>query len=242
MELSREARAKIVRPREYDSTPEYEPTVVESCLNRFKMVIDPLFFDSQRASFSWKAPGNALVCSNNAFIEASFKITTHGRVDYSTQSGPTLQLAEARGATLEDAHSAGGALATVLVRDIDKLAFASGDGFSQALSSIQLVVNGAVLSNTRQKDYVQALDLAWIHKDVMQKRFSRVGGLPTQYDSVCVSGRSFAHDFGGAASSIVNAYTGDSGIEKRCINLLSATTSVTHARKSFLHHVLVNPC
>lgn len=224
MKLGVEPSVKVLRPREYSSTPTYEPTVVESCLNRLKMVIDPLYFDSQRASFSWKAPGNALLCSNNAFIEASFKITSTERIDYRTQSGSTVAVSGTAGARIVASGAAGAVENAPAVRQMDKLAFGSGDAFAQAVSSVQLVINGAVLSNTRQNDYVQALDLAWIHRDVFQKRFARCGGLPTQYDSVCVSGRLSATT--GAASAL-DGVTGDSGIEKRCINLLSATKTVS---------------
>lgn len=234
MEIGAQPPVKVLRPCEYDSFPVYEPAISESCLNRFKMVIDPLYMDRQRASWSFKAPGNSLLASHNAFIEASFKITTHvpageggnrgRRVDYRTQTGPTVQMGNRL--AVEASGAVGAVENTVTCQQMAKLAFASGCGFSQALTNVQLVVNGASLSNSRQNDYVQALDLAWLSKDTMQKRFSRCGGMPTQYDSVCCSGRTFAHDVANGASGLFTGTTGDSGIEKRCVNLIASTTSI----------------
>jgi len=176
MEVAQGPPVKIIRPREYDSTPVYEPSITESCLNRFRMQIDPLYFDKQRASFSWKAPGNSLLASNNCFIECSFKITTppFRRLDYRTQTAPTVQIRDAD-TGLAGVGGDGGAEHNPAILQAVKLAFASGCGFSQALTNVQLIVNGAALSNSRQNDYVQALDLAWLSKTTMQKRFSRCG-------------------------------------------------------------------
>ena len=61
----------VYRDPRYSSYPRWKPEVVESCLGVFKMKIDALSFDSQRASFSWKAPGLGLLCQNQIFLEAS---------------------------------------------------------------------------------------------------------------------------------------------------------------------------
>ena len=224
MEIAQEASVKVLRPREYDSFPTFEPTLVESCLNRFKLVVDPLYFDAQRASFSWKAPGNGLVCSNNAFIEMSFDVQATGAIDIKSMSGPLsredndIDIAAAIGADLS------GAAETSQARDGMKLCFGAGDAFAGAISSVQLVANGAVLSNTRLNDYANTLDECWVHESVMQKRFSRCGGAPDRYDTVCVSGRSFAADAKATkVGSVIEGYTADSGIARRCENLLQST-------------------
>ena len=89
---------------------------------------------------------------------------------------------------------------------------------------MQLIVNGAALSQNRQRDYMRSLQKCWFDKDVFQKRFSQCGGTPQQYDSVAVQGEVLNQaqtgaDFNGLLSTgCVVGYTGDSGIRDRLRN------------------------
>ena len=211
-------RVSVFRPVEYQMGPSAQPEVSESCLNRYRMQIDPQFFDEQRASFQLRAPGLGVVCSNNMFIEASFTIRAPARWNFATAS-QALFAPQPR----QDIEAPGNdAAAEVLTLAYSpKICFGGGDAMAGALSNVQLVCNGAALSNSRQRTYTNALDRVWFGKDVFQRRFSCCGGKCDAYDSVCVSGRTNA-----ANLATINGFTADSGIEKRCQNLLACTTTI----------------
>jgi len=178
-------RVSVYRPPEY-TTNTFQSEVVESALNVFRMKVDATSVDEQRMSFSARSPGLGLVCSSRVFLECDFKIRSNKTMSL-LSLGPQEQQYKQPGAY--PAQGAGAALAIAvghadyMVRSICKPAFGQGDPFSQCLSSTQLVVNGASLSENRQNEYQFALDQAWFSSDVMKKRFSAAGGPYTQYDT-----------------------------------------------------------
>ena len=101
-----------------------------------------------------------------------------------------------------------------------KIVFGGGDAFAGAISNVQLVCNGAALSNSRLRTYSNALDRCWFGEEVFQRRFSCAGGKCDAYDSVCVSALLADH------TTPASGFTADSGIEKRAENLLQCTTSI----------------
>ena len=162
-------RVSVFRPVEYQMGPSAQPEVSESCLNRYRMKIDPQFFDEQRASFQLRAPGLGVVCSNNMFIEASFTIQAPSRWTFSTASQALVSPINRNNI---EAVGAAGAAEVIVLGYAPKLAFGGGDAVAGALSNVQLVCNGAALSNSRQRTYTNALDRVWFGKDVFQRRFS----------------------------------------------------------------------
>ena len=75
---------------EYRIAPSFQPSVTESAVNRYRMVIRPLSFTAERASYSFRSPGTGTLMSPNVFIEADFKITAPGRWDYASAVGPIV--------------------------------------------------------------------------------------------------------------------------------------------------------
>ena len=215
----------VYRPQRYRISPLWRGEVTESCINRYKMRVDPLSFSEQRASFSWRAPGQGVILSPNAFIEASFLIRTPGHQDYKTMLSPILQLGDIRNVTAVGQNAQ---VEHYLASYQPKVCFGSGDAFGGSISNYQLVINGASLSNSRQNTYKQVLDRVWYSEDTFQRRFSQAGGAQDKYDSVCVSGDAFAEDagHGDAPFSKVSAFTADSGVQKRIENLMSCTVSM----------------
>ena len=103
------------------------------------------------------------------------------------------------------------------------MAFGGGDAFG---GSYSLSINGSVVSNVRQNEYRAAIDRVWFSPETMQRRFQYAGGEPARYDSKCVSGEScLINQTHAGASSVVDAYTADSGLQKRCMNVLNCVTS-----------------
>jgi hypothetical protein len=120
---------------------------------------------------------------------------------------------------------------TPIVRPIgfaSKICFGSQDAFGGALSNYQLVINGASISNARQNDYKTTLERCLFAPEYFQRNFSQCGGQPDMYDTVACSGLAYdlaAANHDGRSDSIVDAYTADSGIQKRCANFVGATVS-----------------
>ena len=207
----------VYRPQRYRISPLWRGELVESCVSRYKMRVDPLSFSEQRASFSWRAPGTGTILSPNAFIEASFKIRTPGHADYKTLLSPILQLGN-----VLNVSAVGGpaAVENYTASYQPKICFGSGDAFAGSITNYQLVVNGASLSNSRQNTYRQVLDRCWFSEDTFQRRFSQCGGAQDKYNSVCVSGDAFVsgagHAANGGADAIqkVCAFTCDSVLQK----------------------------
>ena len=75
---------------EYRLAPQFTPNVTQSAANKYRMVIQPLSFTEQRASYSWRAPGVGTLMSPNLFIEADFVVSMPGRWDYATAVGPII--------------------------------------------------------------------------------------------------------------------------------------------------------
>jgi len=192
----------VYRPEHYRIAPLWRAEVTESCINRYKMLVDPLSFDKQRASFSLRAPGVGTICSPNAFIEASFKISYPGHADYKTMLSPILQLVNIRDVVNQ------GEVAQTEQYNVGygvKCCYGSGDAFGRSITNYQLVVNGASISNARGNLYKQVLDRCWYSDDTFQRRFSQCGGRQDQYDSVCCSGHAFLMDQGQGNPATIRA-------------------------------------
>ena len=254
-----EDRFVVERAAEYSISPQYRPTVVESHLSKYVLEVDPLAFDKDRASFSYRSPGLGVIQNSTVEIAFDLRLTSRVPITYVGQMGPQIQILQ-NNATQELAGQA--ANAAFDVRSLQgtaaipssKLAFGSGDAMQKCISSMQIVVNGAAIAQTRQRDYMRSLQKCWFDKDVFQKRFAQCGGTPQQYDAVAVSGETLqnivGHQPGGLAASVapytgvqdtltVAGFTGDSGIRDRLKNVLgciqkapvgTATTAVRDIR------------
>lgn len=236
---------QVLKQDEYRIAPTFQPSVTESCANRYKMVIRPLSFTKERASYSWRSPSVGCLMSPNAFIEMDFQVETPGKWDYSAAVGPIV------GQQLFMPQHVEAADETFNIAPRPKLCFGSQDSVGGAIDNIQITVNGSSISNARLKDYKWCLDSMWYEPDLFQKRFGTAGGCPQMYDVRCVSGegyfRSSAYDAlsthagqleaagtfvradrGGnirAGSSAettpaVCAFTGDSGLQRRTEGIL----------------------
>ena len=231
---------------EYRIAPTFQPSVTASAVNRYKMVIRPLSFTPERASYSFRSPGTGTLMSPNVFIEADFKVWIPGKWDYASAVGPIV------GPQLYMGNNAEAVDETFNVAPRPKICFGECDAMGSAIDNIQVTVNGTSISNARLRDYKYSLDRTWYETDLIQKRFGSAGGCPQMYDSKPVSGetyyRSSAHDAlvthagagairasaaagqgtdhdvplcsNAATTPAVVAFTGDSGIQRRTEALL----------------------
>ena len=225
---------RVFRPSEYSVTPTFTQVVAESCTNRYRMKVDALSADAQRMSFSWKAPGLSLLLSPQAFIECQFDVQIADNVvGFRAQTGTVLQrkvgVQNNDGAAQQAAGTAFMAAAAGVNTRLDDqalIAFGQGDCFSQALTSYQLVFNGAAMSQVRQNEYKGTLDRCWISQDAFRRRFSQAGGEYSSWDGVAVSGASLiAGTQTGAADTPVIGQTQDSALRRRMINFLNAISA-----------------
>ena len=219
--------ASVYRPAWYDAQPEFAAEVVESVANRYRMKVDALSASTKRMSFSFRSPGVSVFLSPNAFVECSFEIEFAGRNTFKTQTGPVIQRLNT------SSIEAPGAGAVAMPNDkilgfASKVCFGSADAMGNALTNYQLVVNGASISNSRQNTYKTTLERCWYSPQYFQRNFSQAGGAPDAHDTVAVSGLAHIHNAGvdGQTDGIINAYTADSGIQKRCQNFLAATVAL----------------
>ena len=220
-------RVSVFRPPEYNIRPLWKAEVTESMINRYRMKVDALSYSEQRLSFSFRSPGVGVLLSSNVFCEMQFDVSFPGRSNFKTQMGPVIQRLNPTDILASGANAVAQPGAKVL-GFAPKLCYSDGDAFGSCMTNYQVVVNGASLSNARINEYKAVLDRCWYADDVFQKRFHGCGGLPDQYDSVCVSGISYTRtgNADGRDDGMVNAYTGDSGIQKRCENLLACTVGL----------------
>ena len=64
-----------IRPAELEFTPGFRASVHETPVNVYRMKVDAQSSDPRRFSFSWRAPGNNLLCSPQAYVE--FDLCVH---------------------------------------------------------------------------------------------------------------------------------------------------------------------
>jgi len=91
------------------------------------------------------------------------------------QLGPQVNLVQEASAAGAQAQVAGFTVdpAASKVACATKICFGSGDAMQKAISSLQIIVNGAAIAQTRQRDYMRSLQKCWFDKSVFQKRFSQ---------------------------------------------------------------------
>ena len=225
-----EDRFIVERPAEYSVAPQYRPTVVESCLSKYVLEVAPLSFDKDRCSFSYRSPGLGVLQNSTVELVFTVRVTSKMPITFVGQMGPQVNLVQAASAAGAQGQGAGfnpnpAASHTACA---SKICFGSGDAMQKSISSLQIIVNGAALAQTRQRDYMRSLQKIWWDKSVFQKRFSQCGGTPQQYDSVAVQGEvlagaTVAAPFnGGQATACVVGFTGDSGVRDRLRNFNNA--------------------
>ena len=72
----------VYRPAEYKvGQPSFRGELIESCLNRYKLIVEPLSFDEQRCSYSFRSPGIGSICSPNVYLTTKWVVKTRGRMD-----------------------------------------------------------------------------------------------------------------------------------------------------------------
>ena len=179
----------VYRPDAYRLQPSWKVEVVESATQVFRMVSDPLHMDEQRASFPVRAPGQGVLLQPQVFLEARFQIQTPGRCTYDQVMGPILQAFDTRAITAVNAARAN---ETYKVGYTPKVCFSQGDAMGKSMSSYQITINGASISNSRQTLYKRSLDQCWFSDDVFQCRFGQCGGRSNDYKVQPVSGSAFA--------------------------------------------------
>ena len=64
-----------IRPAELEVAPTFQGSVHECPVNVYRMKIQAQSADSRRFSFTWRSPGNNLICSPQGFIE--FDLVCH---------------------------------------------------------------------------------------------------------------------------------------------------------------------
>jgi hypothetical protein len=210
----------VVRPSEYDVAPTYRPSVVESHLSKYVLEVDPLSFDKNRASFSYRSPGLGTLQKSTVEIAFTLRIGSRLPINFVANMGANLQIV----ANSQNFNAHGNA---TLAGATPKIAFGSGDAMQGAISSLQIVVNGASISQVRQRDYMRSLQKAWFSPRVFQRRFNECGGTPQAYDSVAVSGETLnlanlaVYDGTAANTATISGFTGDSGTRDRLKNIMA---------------------
>ena len=226
-----EDRFVIERPAEYSVAPQYRPQVTESHLSKYVLEVDPLAFDKDRCSFSYRSPGLGVIQNSTVELIFNVRVTSRMPVTMLGQLAPQICISQIASAQGGQAQGAGFVVNPAGSRAVcsSKICFGSGDAMQKCISSMQVIVNGAALAQTRQRDYMRSLQKCWFDKDVFQKRFSQCGGTPQQYDSIAVSGESTGDGAGGAntfdgtaSTSYICGFTGDSGVRDRLRNINNA--------------------
>ena len=82
-----EDRFIVERAAEYSVQPQYRPTVVESHLSKYVLEVDPLAFDKDRASFSYRSPGLGTLQSSKVELAFTIKITSKQQIGYVATMG-----------------------------------------------------------------------------------------------------------------------------------------------------------
>ena len=219
----------VTRPQELDLKPSYQPGVTAGREWRYQLEVNPLSFSERQMQFSWRAPGISSVMSNNIFLEFDVDLRTGGgNYDFQSVKGPLVQLSKIQADTANYPQNAALTMGAgeVVRRAVVKCGFGDCDAVGQSLTGYQLTINGQVISQSRQNEYQRTLNMVWFSPALQQKRFSRCGGKPTAYDSICCSGESFAHNHANAPSSHVTAFTGDTGLQACMENLVECTVDV----------------
>ena len=216
-----ESRFIVERAAEYSVQPQYRPTVVESHLSKYVLEVDPLAFDQDRASFSYRSPGLGTLQSSQVELAFTIKIESKQQIGYVSTMGPQLMLVNRQAAVGGTAGGYTNAMATSHIGPSCKLAFGSGDCIQKCIASLQIIVNGAAIAQSRQRDYMRSLQKCWFDKSVFQKRFAMAGGTPQQYDATAIQGELL--DPVGGRSKVVAGFTGDTGVRDQLKNLLACT-------------------
>ena len=101
-----EDRFIIERSAEYSVAPTYRPTVVESHLSKYVLEVDPLAFDKDRCSFSYRSPGLGVI--QNATVELVFnvRVTSRMPITYLGQMGPQISIVQSGSAAAAQAQPA----------------------------------------------------------------------------------------------------------------------------------------
>ena len=160
-----EDRFIVERAAEYSVQPQYRPVVVESHLSKYVLEVDPVAFDESRASFSYRSPGLGVIQNSTVEIAFTIRVATRSKINLLAMMGPQWQLQE-----LLDTAIAGAVAvnpATLRVHPATCIRFGSGDAMQKAISSLQVVVNGSAVSQTRQRDYMRSLQKCWFDRDAV---------------------------------------------------------------------------
>ena len=224
---------RVYRPDEFRFAPSYSVEMAESAVQIFQQKTDALHADEQRMSFSIKSPGVGVICSPQLILQMDWELSCPTALDYRQALGPIFAPVDVRplsadeaSETANDSHAMGYAA---------KIAFGEGDAVFNQLSSYQLVINGAAVSNHSQNLYKRSLDQCQIPDSVWKTRYAMAGGSYQKYDSVAVSGEAYqstvSFSTGGGRieygqDAKVVAFTADSGVQSRVEGLLGCITDV----------------
>lgn len=83
-----EDRFLIERPAEYSISPQYRPSVVESHLSKYVLEVDPLSFDKDRCSFSYRSPGLGVIQNSTVELVFNVQVTSRMPITLVGQLGP----------------------------------------------------------------------------------------------------------------------------------------------------------
>ena len=65
----------VTRPSELHIAPTFQANVHEVPVNLYRLKVNAQSYDSRRMSFTWRAPGNRLIASPQAYLE--FELVCH---------------------------------------------------------------------------------------------------------------------------------------------------------------------
>ena len=89
-----EDRFVIERPSEYSVAPQYRPTVVESALGKYTLEVEPLSFDKDRCSFSYRSPGLGVIQNSTVELIFNVRVTSRMPITFMGQMGPQVNLVQ----------------------------------------------------------------------------------------------------------------------------------------------------
>ena len=247
-----------IRPAELEIAPTFQGSLHETPVNVYRMKVDAQSSDERRMSFGWRAPGNNLLCSPQAYIE--FDLNCQIPYTYTEPEAVSAlygMVDRSGGAALEkDAANNGGdtkiigaSNMTAAPADFSKdkvwkptetpagrgyrggICFGEGDAIGNCIESIQYTINGCSISHQNWHLFKRSLDRCWVPSQVMQRIYYQSGGAWNAYDCKALTGQlGYNHAFGNAKQATTDAsvITGHT-----CIEGLTSDSGLTKRMKNF---------
>ena len=232
MQKQDNTRVKVIRRAPYHFGPgPAQPTLVESCSDRFDMEIRPDAVDPQmqRLEFNWRAPAQNLLASSKLYIEFDVLIQSTRDISQISQASSGISV-QPNGAQGGGDNFAGVSHTHRAIKPAALLAFGAGDPILAGCESASLVVNGSSLTTPSPTLWSRPFMRANLKSEDAQRIYSQSGGKYDAYDGQAAKTFSLGCEAGGAATKGYGFSLGvDSGITTRARNLYNQIYKVVEA-------------